>query len=60
MDKNQKIKCDVASCTFNNYEKNLCELNEIKVCACSNCNTGKAEDESMCGSYEPSMKYKND
>ena len=52
MDRNQKIKCNVESCTFNNCKKNLCELNEIKVCACHNCNTGKPEDESMCGSYK--------
>lgn len=55
MDKNQKIYCNVYSCAFNNENKELCELEEIKVCACENCNNGKAEDESMCGSY----KYKN-
>lgn len=52
MNKNQKIRCDVSSCTFNNHEKELCELNEIKVCACPGCNTGNPEDESMCASYK--------
>ncbi len=55
MEKNQKIYCNVNSCTYNNENKQVCELEEIKVCACTNCNNGKAEDESMCGSY----KYKN-
>ena len=52
MDKNQKIKCNVGSCSYNNTEKEECELKEIKVCACTNCNTGNPEDESMCASYK--------
>ncbi len=51
MEKNQKINCNVCSCTFNNEYKQICELEEIKICACTGCNTGKAEDESMCDSY---------
>ena len=52
MNKNQKINCSVKSCIFNNETSHLCELEEIKVCACPGCNTGKAEDESMCESYK--------
>ena len=51
MEKNQKINCNVASCKFNNETSELCELGEIKVCACPGCDSGKAEDESMCDSY---------
>ncbi len=57
MDKNQKIYCDVYSCAFNNENKEVCELESIKVCACTDCNNGKPEDESMCGSYK--QKYTN-
>ncbi len=52
MDKNQKINCSVYSCAFNDMKKQLCELEEIKVAPCPGCSNGKAEDESMCGSYE--------
>ena len=51
MEKNQKIYCNVCSCAFNNENKQMCELEEIRVCACPDCNTGRAEDESMCDSY---------
>lgn len=50
-DKNQKINCTVESCKYNNCDYNLCELQQIEVQACTNCSNGKAEDESMCGSY---------
>ena len=60
MDKKQTINCTVRSCEYNNTQTKKCELNGITVTPCKACNTGKAEDESMCGSYEPSMKYKND
>lgn len=50
-DNNQKINCTVESCKYNNCNYNLCELQQIEVKACQNCSTGKAEDESMCGSY---------
>lgn len=49
-DYNQKIKCTVESCKFNNCHNNLCELNQIEVQACPGCSTGSA-DESKCGSY---------
>ena len=52
MDKNQKIYCNVGSCEYNNKENEMCKLNAIKVAACQGCNTGKAEDESMCDSYK--------
>ena len=51
MDNNQKIKCTVESCTFNNCDNNLCNLKQIEVQACQGCSNGNPEDESMCGSY---------
>lgn len=52
MNKNQKIKCKVNSCMYNDETSQLCELEEIWVCPCKNCNNGKPEDESMCDSYK--------
>ena len=51
-DKKQKINCTVESCKYNDCDKSLCELKQIEVQACPDCSTGKAQDESMCGSYE--------
>ena len=54
MDKenNQKIKCTVESCSFNNCDNHICELKQIEVKACSGCFTGRPQDESMCGNYK--------
>lgn len=52
MEKNQKINCTVQSCTWNNSQRQECELEQIIVEPCANCNTGKPQDESMCASYE--------
>ncbi len=52
MDKNQTINCRVKSCTFNDTQKHICELDNIIVQPCKNCSNGNPEDESMCGSYE--------
>ena len=54
MDKsyNQKIKCTVESCSFNNFDNNLCQLNQIEVKACPGCFSRTPQDESMCGSYK--------
>ena len=52
MEKNQKINCTVESCTWNNGQTQECELEQIIVEPCQNCDNGKPEDESMCGSYE--------
>lgn len=51
MENNQKIKCTVESCKFNDCDHNLCELKQIEVQACPGCSNGNPEDESMCGSY---------
>ena len=51
MEGNQKINCTVSSCKFNNGNKNVCELESIKVAPVNQENTQKA-DESMCSSYE--------
>lgn len=58
MEKNQRIRCNVSSCKYNNEISELCELEEIKVAACKGCNNGKAEDESMCDSYRNKYKLK--
>lgn len=48
---NTDIRCTVESCSYHCGEQNYCSLRSIHVDACMNGNTGKAEDESMCGSY---------
>ena len=55
-DKKQVIKCTVGSCEYNDKTAQKCELNGIIVTPCKNCNSGKAEDESMCGSYKCDKK----
>ena len=50
MDEKQKIKCSVNSCEYNDTKAHECELNEITVEPCTECDTGGPE-ESMCGSY---------
>lgn len=52
MNKNQKIKCNVNSCMYNNETSQMCELEEILVSYCPGCGNGKAKDESMCDSYQ--------
>jgi len=51
MEKKQLINCTVCSCAFNNKKTQKCELEDIIVRPCKNCNNGNPEDESMCGSY---------
>lgn len=48
---NQKIKCTVGSCKYNNVENSMCNLDKIEVKPINNCNTKKT-DESMCASYD--------
>ena len=51
MEKNQKINCTVGSCKYNNYQSQECNLEQIIVEPCSNCNSGIPAEESMCASY---------
>ena len=51
MDEKQKINCTVESCEYNDTEGHKCELDEITVEPCNDCETGDPEEESMCGSY---------
>lgn len=51
---NQTIHCSVDSCRHHS-DKNTCQLSAINVCPSCECHSGKC-DESMCGSYENSMK----
>lgn len=49
---NEKIKCDVESCTNNNCEEGCCELNSIEVsCTCDN-DSCKECEETICASFE--------
>ena len=52
MDKkgHQSIDCEVKSCNYNCEHR--CSLDAITVDPIKNGNTGKACDESMCGSYK--------
>ena len=52
MNNNQKIKCTVETCRYNNCDLNLCSLNQIEVKACPGGSNGTPDDESMCGSYK--------
>ncbi len=46
----QCIYCKVESCAH--HDRNgICELESIEIKPCNNCCSGKAEDESCCGSY---------
>jgi len=51
--KNQKIKCEVDSCKYNDSCKN-CSLDEIKV-SC-NCGNPNCKDETICDSFEENKK----
>lgn len=48
---NTDIRCRVTSCAYHCGEQEYCSLNAIQVEPCKDCCTGKAADESMCGSY---------
>lgn len=50
MKPNKSIQCGVRSCKFHD-ESNHCCLSQIHVDAIPGQSSGKAEDESMCGSY---------
>ena len=47
----QTIGCRVTSCRFNNAG-NDCSLTKIEVEPSPHCHSGKACDESLCGSYD--------
>lgn len=50
--KNQKIKCTVQTCEYNDCKSNMCELNQIEVQPCPECLIGTPMEESMCGSFK--------
>lgn len=55
MSKNQKINCDVVSCKYQNTDKNVCELEEIKVsCICDNDDCTDCT-ETICDSFETAV-----
>lgn len=52
MKTNNKIKCDVKSCNYNNTDKNICNLNTIKIsCTCDN-ESCTDQIETICQSFE--------
>lgn len=52
--KNQKIKCNVESCDFQNYD--CCTLKEIQVgCSCG-CNDATHDKETLCKSFKCNKK----
>lgn len=49
---NEKIRCDVESCKYNNNEENYCELDSIQVsCTCDECECDDC-NETICASFE--------
>lgn len=50
--KENKIKCDVDSCTYNNTDDKCCELDSIKIsCTCKN-DECECCEETICQSFE--------
>ncbi len=49
---NADIGCTVKSCNHHCMDEDFCSLRSIRVEARNQGNTGKSQDESMCGSYE--------
>ena len=54
MIKNQKIKCNVESCDFNDCKSNLCNLKEIEVSCDCGCNNDKVKEKTktICKSFK--------
>lgn len=51
-EKNQKIKCNVESCKYNNEKDCLCNLDSIDVtCTCNKCEC-KNKVETICNSFK--------
>lgn len=50
----QKINCTVATCKFNDLQRQECNLQRITVTPC--CESVEDKEESMCSSY----KYENE
>ncbi len=50
IDPNPSIQCGVCSCSYHD-QSNHCSLNKIRVEPIAGASSGKAADESQCGSY---------
>lgn len=50
--KNQKIKCTVNSCKYNDTSNKLCSLDKISISCTCNSNNCKSYKETICGSFE--------
>jgi len=53
MKEKQTIKCLVHDCKYCDLNNNLCNLEKIKVC---NCSDDKNKEATMCNSYENKNK----
>ncbi len=52
MKKNQKIKCDVTNCKYNNDKTSTCNLEEIQVsCNCNACDC-ETKRETICDDFQ--------
>ena len=51
MDKNQRINCDITTCTHNNVQDCVCNLDCIKVCS-QGAFTVENKEQSMCQNYD--------
>ena len=49
---NQKIKCDVESCKYNDCGKKLCCLDKINVSCTCDCDSCNSKIETICDSFE--------
>lgn len=48
----QCINCNVDTCAYNDTQAYACTLSAINVKPCCDNHTGKAEEETNCGSYK--------
>ena len=54
--KDQKIKCDVTNCKYNDASRKLCDLSEIEVsCSCDACDC-HSNRETICASFKEGDK----
>ena len=56
MKRNQKINCNVSTCTFNDCNNSECSLNEIKVSCDYNNDKVKEKSDTICSSFKTKEK----
>ena len=60
MKNKNNIKCDVKSCNYNNSNKNICNLNSIKITSTNNDDSCINQSETICQSFENTFSPIND